>query len=58
MLWNGTLLKNCLRRGKVECGMMVTGWFIWAEKFEGFPMINVLDMQKYIVKKSYNKLED
>lgn len=44
--------------GKVECGMMITGWFIWSKKYEGFPMIDVLDMQKYIVKKSYNKLED
>ena len=34
--------------GKVECGMMITGWFIWDEKYDGFPMINVLDIQKYI----------
>ena len=46
------------RDGKVECGMMITGWFIWDKKYNGFPMINVLDMQKYIMKKSYNKLED
>ena len=34
--------------GKVECGMMITGWFIWSKKYDGFPMINVLDMQRYI----------
>lgn len=34
--------------GKVECGMMVTGWFIWNKNYEGFPKIKVLDMQKYI----------
>lgn len=34
--------------GKVECGMMVTGWFIWNQGYKGFPKIKVLDMQKYI----------
>lgn len=41
--------------GKVECGMMTTGWFIWEKKFDGFPMINVLDMQKYILRKGKTK---
>lgn len=37
--------------GKVECGMMVTAWFIWNKQYNSFPMIDVLDMQKYILKK-------
>jgi hypothetical protein len=44
------------KEGKVECGMMITGWFIWDRNyFFGYPAIKILDMQKYIVKKSYNK---
>lgn len=35
--------------GLVECGMMVTGWFVWEKGHaEGFPRVRVLDMQKYI----------
>lgn len=34
--------------GKVECGMMITGWFIWDKNYIGLPKISVLDMQKYI----------
>ena len=34
--------------GKVECGMMITGWFIWDKCWDGLPQIQVLDMQKYI----------
>ena len=34
--------------GKVECGMMVSGWFIWDRYYEGESKIKVLDMQKYI----------
>ena len=41
--------------GKVECGMMVTGWFIWNKNYEGFPKIKVLDMQKYIKGKRKNE---
>lgn len=41
--------------GKVECGMMVTGWFIWNRNYEGMPKINVLDMQKYILRKGKMK---
>lgn len=37
--------------GKVECGMMVTGWFVWNKGYEGLPKINVLDMQEYILRK-------
>lgn len=33
--------------GKVEMGMMITGWFIWNNAYEGYPKIKVLDMQKY-----------
>lgn len=35
--------------GKVECGMMISCWFIWDKKYEGDPMIKMVDMQKYIV---------
>lgn len=38
--------------GKVECGMMITGWFIWNENYIGNPKIDVLDMQKYIRSKN------
>ena len=38
--------------GKVECGMMITGWFIWDKDCNGLPQIKVLDMQKYIRRKS------
>ena len=41
--------------GKVECGMMVTGWFVWNRNYEGMPKINVLDMQKYILRKGKTK---
>ena len=34
--------------GKVECGMMITGWFIWNKSYNGLPRIQVIDMQKYI----------
>lgn len=34
--------------GKVECGMMISGWFIWNKNYNGYPKIKVLDMQKYI----------
>ena len=41
--------------GKVECGMMVTGWFIWNKNYEGFPKIKMLDMQKYIRRSGKNE---
>ena len=34
--------------GKVECGMMVTGFFVWNCEYEGLPQIKVIDVQKYI----------
>lgn len=37
--------------GKVECGMIISGWFIWDMKYEGEPVIRVIDMQKYIKRK-------
>ena len=36
--------------GKVECGMIVSCWFIWDKHYNGLPQIKVLDMQKYIKK--------
>ena len=38
--------------GKVECGMLVSCWFIWDKDYNGLPQIKVLDMQKYIAKKN------
>ena len=39
--------------GKVECGMMVTCWFVWKESCSyDYPQIQVLDMQKYIRSKN------
>ena len=37
--------------GKVECGMLISCWFIWDKTFVGSPMLSVVDMQKYIVSK-------
>lgn len=34
--------------GKVQCGMMITGWFIWNIYYDGYPKIDVIDVQKYI----------
>lgn len=36
---------------KVECGMIVSGWFIWDMKYTGLPKIHVIDMQQYIYHK-------
>ena len=35
--------------GKVECGMLISCWFIWDNSYDGDPMIKLIDMQKYIV---------
>lgn len=37
--------------GKVECGMLISCWFIWDLKYTGEPTIKMVDVQKYIVKK-------
>lgn len=34
--------------GKVECGMIVSCFFVWNKYYDGYPKIRVLDMQKYI----------
>lgn len=34
--------------GLVECGMIVSCFFIWNKNYNGEPKIKVLDMQKYI----------
>ena len=41
--------------GKVECGMMISGWFIWNRYYNGCPKIKVLDMQKYIWNGKHSK---
>lgn len=34
---------------KVQCGMMITGWFCWKKHCRSdYPQIKVVDMQKYI----------
>lgn len=42
---------------KVECGMIISGWFIWDMNYNGDPAIKVLDMQRYVLKKSDRKGE-
>lgn len=37
--------------GKVECGMIVSCFFVWNKYYDGYPKIKVLDMQKYIRRK-------
>lgn len=37
--------------GKVECGMLISCWFIWDKGYKGLPMIKVIDMQKYVISK-------
>lgn len=37
--------------GKVEVGMIISGWFVWDINYNGKPEINVIDMQQYILKK-------
>ncbi len=37
--------------GKVECGMIVSCWFVWNKIYNGYPKIKILDMQKYIRRK-------
>ena len=37
--------------GKVECGMLVSGWFIWDMNYNDKPRINVIDMNDYIYRK-------
>lgn len=36
--------------GKVNVGMMISGWFIWNKNYNAEPKIKVIDMQKYILK--------
>lgn len=42
---------------KVECGMIVSRWFIWDMNYTGEPTLRVIDMQKYILKKSDKRKE-
>lgn len=43
--------------GKFECGMLNTGWFVFDNTYNGEPMIHILDVQKYVLKKSTKKAE-
>lgn len=64
-LWNN--LKWCLIfdrmiafdkpeiNGKVECGMIVSNWFIWDWEYERNPMIKIIDVQKYIKSSTRSK---
>lgn len=36
---------------KVECGMMVSCFFVWRKDYEGLPKIKLLDIQKHILSK-------
>lgn len=37
--------------GKFECGMLNTGWFIFDNTYDGLPMIKILDVQNYVLKR-------
>lgn len=37
--------------GKFECGMLNTGWFVFDNTYQGFPMIQILDVQDYVLKR-------
>ena len=64
-LWNG--LKWCLIfdrmiafdkpevNGKVECGMIVSCFFVWDWEYDKNPMIKILDVQKYIKSTTRNR---
>ena len=38
--------------GKVKCGALVTGWFVFDKEYNDDPTIKILDMQKYILNKN------
>lgn len=52
------LLEDTVRLdGKHKTGMMVYAWFVWDKKHKGFPLIDWLDNNKFVlknVKKSHN----
>lgn len=45
--------------GKVECGMLISCWFIWDKNYSELPMLKIIDVQKYVVsKKDYGNKEE
>lgn len=41
--------------GKAECGMLVSGWFIWDKNYCGDPQLHIIDIDKYIARKGERK---
>ena len=37
--------------GKMECGCLVTGWFVWTKDYTDSPKLHFIDVQKWIAKK-------
>lgn len=38
--------------GKMYCGSLITGWFVWKNNYKGDIKLHPIDVQKYIVHKS------
>lgn len=43
--------------GKVECGMLVSCFFVWNKNFEGLPSVKVIDVQKHILSKGRQRFD-
>lgn len=39
--------------GKIQCGCLVTGWFVFNMKYQGEPVVRFIDVDKYVLK-GYN----
>lgn len=45
--------------GKMECGCLVTGWFVWTKEYRDSPRVHMIDVQKWIIsKKEKNTLKN
>ena len=38
--------------GKMYCGCLITGWFVWTKGYVESPRLHIIDVQKWIVKKN------
>ena len=37
--------------GKMKCGCIISGWFVWTKDYEGNAKLHIIDVQKWIAKK-------
>lgn len=44
--------------GKAVAGMIVSGWFVWEKNYEDYPSIHLIDIDKYILRKSDEKYQN